>query len=270
MNFVAFAAPHLIPDDSQDGSFVCLPCPAQEGDNFGTTSDLRTSQTKDVTPAIIEDDQEDINPVSERHLSEPISTSVSKQVSEGARYEQPAVTPFDEPIDEPIDELIDQREAIQEKQEKDIDLQAQLLMWHHRLGHLSFQKIRLLCMMNLLPRKLLNVTPPMCAGCLEGAMTKKPWRVKSNKNLGKLRKAEKPGQIVSVDQLESTTPGFIAQLKGNPTKFRYTGATVFVDHYSDMTYIHLMKRLTSAETVEAKKAFEAYARNRGVQIQHYQ
>ena len=36
-----------------------------------------------------------------------------------------------------------------------------------------------------------------------------------------------------------------------------------------MTYIYLMKRLTSEETVDAKRAFETYARNRGVSIRHY-
>ena len=78
-----------------------------------------------------------------------------------------------------------------------------------------------------------------------------------------------PGECVSVDQLESSTSGFVAQLKGRLTKRRYKCATVFVDHYSDLTYIHHHSRLTSEETVEAKKAFEAYARNYGVRIQHY-
>ena len=50
---------------------------------------------------------------------------------------------------------------------------------------------------------------------------------------------------------------------------RYTAVTVFVDHYSNLTYLHLMKRLISVETVEAKLAFEAYARNKGDNIQHY-
>jgi hypothetical protein len=41
-----------------------------------------------------------------------------------------------------------------------------------------------------------------------------------------------PGQCVSVDQLASNTPGFIAQLKGIPTTNHYRGATVYVYHYS--------------------------------------
>jgi hypothetical protein len=36
-----------------------------------------------------------------------------------------------------------------------------------------------------------------------------------------------------------------------------------------MSYVHLQESLTSADTVEAKEVFEAFARNMGVRIQHY-
>jgi hypothetical protein len=63
--------------------------------------------------------------------------------------------------------------------------------------------------------------------------------------------------------------GFIAQLKGTLTKKRYTAATVFVDHYSWLKYIHLMTKLTSEETMEAKQVFEHLAERHGVRILHY-
>ena len=44
--------------------------------------------------------------------------------------------------------------------------------------------------------------------------------------------ATEPGPIVSVDQLESPTPGVIAQLKGTLTKQHYKYATVFMDQFS--------------------------------------
>jgi hypothetical protein len=72
-----------------------------------------------------------------------------------------------------------------------------------------------------------------------------------------------------VDQLESTTPGLVAQMKGKPTKHRYCYATIFVDHFSDLTYIFLHKQITSEETIDAKRAFEAYSREKGVNILHY-
>ncbi len=79
----------------------------------------------------------------------------------------------------------------------------------------------------------------------------------------------KPDQCVSVDQLSSPTPGLIAQVKGNLTRDRYRVATVFVDHFSDLTYVHMSQSDTSEETVEAKEAFERFASTHGVTIEHY-
>jgi hypothetical protein len=79
----------------------------------------------------------------------------------------------------------------------------------------------------------------------------------------------RPGDFVSVDQLESSTPGFFAQLTGILTKRRYTCATVFVDHFSRFEYVHMQQHLTSDELVEAKHAFEAFSRSQGVTIKHY-
>ena len=78
-----------------------------------------------------------------------------------------------------------------------------------------------------------------------------------------------PGQVVSVDQLKSTTPGFVAQLKGLLTTQRYNYATIFVDQYSKLSFVFLQKRITSAETVLAKQSFECFARDHGVKILHY-
>jgi hypothetical protein len=63
--------------------------------------------------------------------------------------------------------------------------------------------------------------------------------------------------------------GFIAQLKGTLIKKHYTVATVFVDHYSRLKYVHLMTKLTSKEIMDAKQAFEHFAKQHGVRILHY-
>jgi len=64
-------------------------------------------------------------------------------------------------------------------------------------------------------------------------------------------------------------PGVIAQLKGIPTIKRYNYATVFVDHFSKLSYVHLQQTLTPQDTVDAKKAFENYASTYRVKILHY-
>jgi hypothetical protein len=148
--------------------------------------------------------------------------------------------------------------------------QADILRWHYRLGHLSFAKIKLLALLRILPRKLAAVKPPKCAGCLYGSMMKRPWQTKSAQNKGRLRTVQVPGECISVDQLESPLPGFVAQLKGKLTRKRYNAATVLVDHKSQLSYVHLQEGLTSKETVKAKHAFEAYAWVFGINtIRHY-
>ena len=72
-----------------------------------------------------------------------------------------------------------------------------------------------------------------------------------------------------MDQLESTSPGFIAQLKQTLTQQRYRYATVFVDQFSLYNFVYLQKRVTSQETVMAKQAFEQFAEQHGVKIKHY-
>jgi len=69
--------------------------------------------------------------------------------------------------------------------------------------------------------------------------------------------------------MESTTPGLIAQLKGIPTTQRYKYVTVFVDHFTRYTFIHLQQTITSEETLQAKQEFEAFAQKLGVTILNY-
>ncbi len=63
--------------------------------------------------------------------------------------------------------------------------------------------------------------------------------------------------------------GLIVQLKGTLTKKCYTATTIFVDHYSRLKYIHLMIKLASEETMEAKQAFKHFAEQHGIRILQY-
>ena len=75
--------------------------------------------------------------------------------------------------------------------------------------------------------------------------------------------------MVSVDQLESPVPGFVPIARGQPTTSRYRGASVFADHASGFTYVHLHQALTTEETLEAKHAFERIAHQHAIRIMHY-
>ena len=53
------------------------------------------------------------------------------------------------------------------------------------------------------------------------------------------------------------------------TTKRYIGATLFVDHYSDFTYTHLMKNMNAETTVEAKYFFERQLHSHQVSTKYY-
>jgi Reverse transcriptase (RNA-dependent DNA polymerase) len=151
-----------------------------------------------------------------------------------------------------------------------MDPTSEMLFLHYKLGHISFSKIKQMAHDGLLPKRFLKCRVPTCASCMYGAATKRPWRTKhQNNQIQQNRRITAPGHCVSIDQFESPVPGMIAHIKGKPTTSRYKCGTVFVDHYSDVTYVHFQKKTSAAETIEAKVAFERWSASNGVKIQHY-
>ena len=51
------------------------------------------------------------------------------------------------------------------------DASALFLRWHHRLGHISPRKIRLLTKLGSLPKQLATCHVPLCTSCLFGKAT---------------------------------------------------------------------------------------------------
>jgi len=157
-------------------------------------------------------------------------------------------------------------------EEEDVELEKnehELLRLHYKMGHLPFKQLRLMAANGDLPKRLANCRAPKCSACLFAQATKRAWRTRAPTNSGSLATATRPGEVVSIDQLESSTPGLIAQLKGWVTKKRYKVVTVFVDHFSDLSYVHMQQSTDGPNTLAAKLAFEAYARSHGVAIKHY-
>jgi hypothetical protein len=115
-----------------------------------------------------------------------------------------------------------------------------------------------------------KVLPPKCPGFLFGVMMKLPWQGKETKANHEVFVATKPGECISVNQMMSTEVGFYAQLKGKLTKKHYKCATVFVDHYSHLCFVHLQLNYKSDKTLAAKLALEQHAAEHRVEILHYQ
>ena len=53
-----------------------------------------------------------------------------------------------------------------------LDPHDELLRWHYRLGHLSFDGIKQLASKGQLPKRLLSCKKPFCSACQYGKMTK--------------------------------------------------------------------------------------------------
>ena len=147
--------------------------------------------------------------------------------------------------------------------------QMRLLTIHEHSGHLSFGVLKLMARANLISMDLANVDPPTYLGCAYGKAHRFPWRYKGARNHKHIKVTISPGNVVSVDQLISPTLGFVPMHRGRPTFKRYIGATIFVDHFSDFTYCHLMIKMNTETTVEAKTAFERLAHSHNVNIRHY-
>jgi hypothetical protein len=98
------------------------------------------------------------------------------------------------------------------------DLTEVLLIWHQRLAYMSFKLLQHVSKVGYLPRRLSRIQHPKFHACMIDKAAKVPWRVKWHTS--HVTNTTKPGERVSVDQLESPTPGLIARLKGIPTTKR--------------------------------------------------
>jgi hypothetical protein len=120
-----------------------------------------------------------------------------------------------------------------------------------------------------IPSRLANCRIPKCQSCLYGRATKRPWRTKGQ--AGTIQPVKSPAQCVPVDQLESPVAGFVGQKnKGYFFRKRYKVATIFVDHFSRLSYVYLQESTKGAQTLAAKRSFsfETYASTYGVKIRH--
>ncbi len=147
------------------------------------------------------------------------------------------------------------------EESKDVQLaaaddQAELMQWYYHLGHMSFPKLKQLALNSKILKKLTKVLPPKCGDCLFCAMTKLPWQGKETKSNHKVFIATKPGECVLVNQMTSREVGFFALLKGKLTKKRYKSATIFVDHFSHLQFVHSQLDNGSAKILAAKLAFK--------------
>ena len=93
--------------------------------------------------------------------------------------------------------------------------QAELLRWYYRITHLFQATITNYQSPDHPISYPLHIPFQVCIMYVWCAMTKKNWQIKEAANRGRVHPSTKPGEFVSVDQLESTTPVFLLNSKEN-------------------------------------------------------
>ena len=255
--FKLFAgAGHIIEDDDSDTESPMDSIPPPSSYLLPPLQPLKRGQTREhdshQCSTIDKTREHDVQPCSIPHNDTDFAPIKSVPVSE--EFTPPPLTAMG-----PEDKNIAEYRA----------KQFRLLTIHESLGHLRFPILQLLAKCGLISRDLHNIKPHTCPGCAYGRQHRKPTRHKGRKNKRKIIPSTFAGHCVSVDQLVSPTPGFVPIHRGLPTLKRYIGATIFVDHFSDFTYCHLMTEMNAKSTVAAKEAFERISESHGVKVRHY-
>jgi hypothetical protein len=191
------------------------------------------------------------------------SPKISQQSSEKGKDDLKPVTPME--IVQMREEIFKDKESEpitfdeQETEEEDIPTYTQdsqeYMHWYYKLNHPSHTVMISMAKQSMFPRRITEILttmnkhhtkPPMCNDCCAAKATREPWRGKGKRHFqSHIKKASNPGDVVSVDQLESSIPGFIGQMTGRLTNQRIVASTVYVDHASDLSYIYHQTSMTS-------------------------
>jgi hypothetical protein len=206
-------------------------CTAFEQEHETLAFPASIDMDKDEEPAIVTDDEASIQ---SQEWNQPSNEEEQEQDNDLTQMRE-------KPIEVTFEEDTDVREGYpvyaSDKQD--------YMHWHRKFNHPTV--LIKMALQDMLPRRFKKILkdmdrkkikPPMCNDCYGAKATRKPWRVKGNKsNRSHAKKAVNPGNVVSVDQLESSIPGFIGQIASKLTRQRIIGSTVYIDHESDLSYV---------------------------------
>ena len=226
---------------------------------FLQSAGVEDEDTNPITlpPNEITDDEQSLD---EQHPDEEDWNDGWNIESEGDESEQSAPRDIDfslKPDDQATSETKSTSTIDTDEEHRALNHAAELLRIHHQFNHIGFAKLQQMAKCGIIPKRLSKCQVPVCSACMYGKATKRPWRHKTKKQKSsKLKRITHAGQCVSVDMLKSPTPGLVAQMAGWITGKRYWYATVFVDHYSRLGYVHLQKTQSAKETLEGKALFE--------------
>jgi hypothetical protein len=285
-SYLQTSAPHIIEENR-----VPHIIPNDEGSNVNLPDIPVASEESSVHVIPLDDDVDDylaIVPPSDNHLFDsddgnPSDDAIAPSIPAAAAEHPSGPTVHHDHLEADIDDSTQQPsvsnldhtsatllDQLQQQQSTPMSAdQREYLRIHSALNHLPHSKMKRLAKAGIIPKKFSTIKPPLCAACIFGKQHKRPWRGKGSGGSIRRDSHNAPGACTSTDQLISTVPGLIPQVRGILMKAKYTAATIFVDHNTDFTYVHLMRSTTGEETLEAKHAWERKSAQFQVRIQQY-
>jgi hypothetical protein len=126
------------------------------------------------------------------------------------------------------------------------------MRWHNLLVHVSMHRLQPMATQGHLPIRIAKCRVHLCQACVFGKLTRRPWRGKMRLQEGEIDEVTFAGQCVSVNQLESPVAAFVGQMKGILTKKRHKVATVFVNHFSKFSFVHLQSSTKAEDTIKLR------------------
>ena len=169
--------------------------------------------------------------------------------------------------------------------------QKEILLWHHRLGHIAWKHLQVLmtrctqvsskvtsdCSPCINPKNTgaANCDAPLCAACelgrahRKGSGAHKSKRVPDKINTVSGEKLS-PGDVVSIDQYVCAVRGRLPFKRGREHEsLRYCGGTIFLDHATGFVYVSHQVSFSAAATITAKELFEQEMARTGVKVKRY-
>lgn len=122
--------------------------------------------------------------------------------------------------------------------------------------------------------KASSCDPPLCTACVIAKSSRRGSRARitqSNKNIPGLKTSHLfPGQVVSLDQYESTIRGRLPQTQGKePESDQYVGGTIVVDHASSFIFHRNQVSLRSSDTILSKRIWDRFAASCNAKLLHF-
>ena len=137
-----------------------------------------------------------------------------------------------------------------------------LLHFHCCHDHMSMVDIQALSLKGYLPCHIAHCKIPLCAAFQLG---KAKMKAAGKSKLIPADKVE-PGDLIHMDQVESTTPGRPLTYSGKNNSNKSFFVTVFVDSVSKKIFTEFQHSCSAAETLKSKHNIEREAHQHSVKI----